>query len=124
MKNFVFMLFCGGMAFASYSLLDQLAPFHKVMDETRIPAALKNLKMPSTAINPFGDQQVKKKPLPLWACGCANMTEKESYRRGCTKGFVFKTMTSASEYAREKCGESCVPDCRAQNLDEENSAEM
>jgi hypothetical protein len=127
-KNLVYMIFCCGLGFSSYFLLDQLNPFHKFMDQTRIPAALKQIKMPSSAINPYNDDRLKdknvKKVAPLWACGCANMTEKEQARRHCSKGFTFKTMTTASEYAREHCGESCIPDCHAQVMDDDDSADL
>lgn len=104
------------MGSASFFLLSQLSPVND-----RIPAALKNLDI-SHGFLPL--QQKRKKVVkksPRWACGCANMTEKEQFRKGCTKGFAFESMTSASQFAQAQCGETCIPDCHVINLDPDSN---
>jgi hypothetical protein len=82
----------------------------------RMPASIKSLKLPPMDLEPV----VKKQRSPLWSCGCGNYSEKEQTARRCSKGFAFKTMTEAAQYAKSKCGEGCEVDCRAQNFDPED----
>jgi hypothetical protein len=99
------------MGLTSFLLLARLSPVND-----RLPAALKSLNDP---LNLLPKNKSAKSAPPLWSCGCANMTEKAQATHRCSKGFVFNSMTAASAYARQKCGEECIPDCHAKNLDPE-----
>lgn len=92
-----------------------------IEEASRMPAAIKNMKFPSNIMDSVPAE--KKRPTPLWSCSCGNFTEREQTARQCSKGFAFKTMTAAAQYAKEKCGEGCDPDCRAQNFDIDPSDE-
>lgn len=101
------------MGYASFFIITSV---FSETERVRFPAAIKQLKFPKS-MKMIPDEKVKKAAAPLWACGCANMSAKAQVKRGCSKGFAFNSMTSASEYAREKCGEDCIPDCQSQSAD-------
>jgi hypothetical protein len=47
----------------------------------------------------------------MWSCNCANYP-----RKICDKGFAFGSISGATHYARQKCGEECIPNCSSQAI--------
>ncbi len=46
----------------------------------------------------------------VWACGCSNITDKI-----CDKGYIFSSISGATDSARKICGLDCNPECTSRN---------